>query len=243
MNLIAADHKELSDLVEELNGDRTLFPQRFACFLAETSASGDDYYGPDQRKLLKETKRFSADGLLADGSAALGQLGDLVRKAAVKLCCEALLADVEFRNSARRSAYADGVLSTDATSGFVRETFDAIREQFEAADIDGLETGVGISEDEHTALLHYSHMKPTPIDLEIESGQVTFVNGLRVINFRRLPILKEERGVRYCFSLVKGALHLQILWHADVQNNLVIAELAAVRTEGRLVQEVRTTIQ
>jgi len=232
MTLMKVDHAPVLALVEELN--QTQLSTKFAPFLASPSGVCGDFY--DDRKLI--TGPLGIPSIPALSNRA--QLNDRVAIAATRLCCNALFASVEFRDGRRLTGLEDGIQIIDATRGFGPDIFPEIHSRFENAMTD---TAVGISYDEHDALVNYAQMSPSQ-EIVMEHGKVTYVAGSRILRFpkKESAYLTEEHGVRTCFALVKGALFLRIHWEADFEHDKIIAHMSAVRTNGGQVLKVLTTV-
>jgi len=197
MMLTAIDEITISQLLEKLNKDCKPSPPYFDPFLTHMPVVNGDYYGfeDNRRRMTRKSLTYQTEQLLSAGNSVINQIAESVKIESIKICCEALFADVKFESFETRSALADDVATIQATSGFIRETFDEIRTQFEESDIDGFDLGVGISEAEHTALLQYSKLTQRHKDIQIEDGRVTFVDGIKILDFKKLKVFKEDNGV------------------------------------------------
>jgi hypothetical protein len=180
-----------------------------------------------------------------------------------RLVVEAMFADVftgrDFENQV--SASDDGVISIDASTGLTYDKMLEIKQAFIDEDVgnDMPEKFVmGISGDEHTDLM--SEIKLTSGDYSrqysVDKGEIQNAVGFDLVKFAgkaKRPILPvNSSNIRSCFAAstrgivvgISATPKLKVVERDDyIETTQVqlITELGAVRTEGKLIKEVKTT--
>lgn len=180
-----------------------------------------------------------------------------------RLCVEALFADVYTGRdfSTVITAANDGVLEVDATSGLTYEKLLEVKQNFidhEVGNDMPEKFFMGISGDEHTDLMSETKLVSGDYSRQyvIDKGEVTNALGFDVIKYAgktKNPMLPVNSSyVRTCFAastrgLVMGVSltpKLDVSPRKDYYETTqiqCIVEMGAIRTEGCLVQKIKTT--
>ena len=178
-----------------------------------------------------------------------------------KVIYDAALADVltgrDFENTV--TAANDGVLTVDATAGLTYEKLLEIGENFINNDVPFDMEGamLTLTGSEHTALLQESELTSGDFTrvLKTDDGVIKRGAGLDFVTFAAnaaQPIIPVSGGQRALISLAKGSMCLGISKEMSVSVKerddyyettqvQIIMEVGAVRTEGKLVQQVDVT--
>jgi hypothetical protein len=179
-----------------------------------------------------------------------------------KVAYDASLADVltgrDFGTTV--TAATDGVSTVDATGGFTYEKLLEIKQNFMNNDV-GIDNNeklfLTISGKEHTALMGEIELISGDYTREfaVEQGNITKALGMDLVPFAASvpnPILTVSGGERFLLAAssrgicvgVSKEMSVKIQERTDlIETNQVqvIMEIGAVRTEGALVQKIRTT--
>jgi hypothetical protein len=207
-------------------------------------------------KMDTEGMLVDPQGRFAEASVkALERVFDLV-------CYQAMFATVQTGQTFQTpvTAVNDGVLTVDATAGLTLAKILEIKQNF----IDG-EVGndlpinicVGISGDEHSTLLQIDQFISTryTTQLELMKGVATSVANMELLKFGANvtnPVLAVNAGIRDCFALATDGLCVGMSrdWditikdrpdYVDTRQVQIVGVLGSVRTEGKLIQKLRTT--
>ena len=208
-------------------------------------------------KMDEEGMLIDPQGRFAEASVkALERVFDLV-------CYQAMFASVNTGQTFQTvvTAANDGVLLVDATGGLTLAKILQIKQNF----IDG-EVGndvpvkicVGISGEEHTTLLQIDQFISTryTTQLELQKGVATSVADMDLIKYGAnvtTPVLAVTAGVRACFAMATDGLCVGMSrdWditikdrpdYVDTKQVQITGVLGAVRTEGKLIQQLNTTV-
>ena len=150
----------------------------------------------------------------------------------------ALLADVE-ANSKNLSSTSDGVLSVNATSGFVEEKLDELLQNFEHySGIVASDICIGVSFDELEELKQNEKLSVNSNRYVFEDGLLKYYFGAEFINISK-KLFRCDHGMRTCFALGKGGV--QVNWYLEETKDSIICYIGAVRTDGSRVQKLYTT--
>ncbi len=161
------------------------------------------------------------------------------------------------------TAAADGVLTVDATGGFTYEKLQEIVGNFEGNEV-GTEMDekfmLAISEQEKSDLTSETEVISTEFvttgTTEKGGGKLTGVLGMDVLLFgsrAKTPMLATASGVRACVAAsargicmgIAEDLSIEVNTRSDLNNAIQVQAsmfMGAVRTEGKLVQKVNTTV-
>ena len=165
-----------------------------------------------------------------------------------------------FENSV--SSTTDGVLTVNATAGLGLAQVLAIKQNFiDGECLDAEEFGgscFGISGEEHTTLMQIQQLTSSLYtnQMAVERGRMVSALGLDFVVFGQnvtLPLIPVVGGVRQCFAMGKKgvAVGLNLDWQITIKDRpdlvnvkqiQITGALGAVRTEGKLVQLVTTTM-
>lgn len=180
-----------------------------------------------------------------------------------RLCLEAAFADVwvgrEFDK--KLTAVEDGVMTVDATSGLTYEKLLEIKQNFIDADVGNdmpEKFFLGIAGDEHTDMMNETKLISGDYSRQyvIDKGEIQNALGFDIVKYAgkaKKPMLKVDgSGNRECIAastrgIVVGvslAPKLSVDNRPDYYETdqiQMIVEMGAVRTEGCLVQKVKTT--
>lgn len=154
----------------------------------------------------------------------------------------------------------DGGFTVDATSGLTYEKLLEIKQNWIDADVgtDSPESMfLAIAGDEHTDLMGEAELISGDYSREyvIDQGEMQKALGMRLVKFSGTannPVLTESGGERFCIAATKNAFCLGVSkeFSIEVQKRTdyyettqvqIIGQIGAVRTEGKLIQKVRTT--
>lgn len=158
------------------------------------------------------------------------------------------------------TASADGVITTNATTGLTYETLLQIDANFQAQEV-GIETKLEkfllFTEQEHQALMKEGTLISGDFTRQyvVEKGYMIRALDFNIIMFGSgvpVPMLSVVNNVRQCYALAKGAVTMGITkaWNVkrepvnnrwDTVQILANGILGAVRMEGVRVQLVNTT--
>lgn len=180
-----------------------------------------------------------------------------------RIIIEAALADVQTGRDFETTvtAAADGVLTVDATGGLTLPKLLEVDQNWidgEVGNDEDLKKYFCISGDEHTTLMQISQLtsgdyrRQLPLDGD---GRMQMAAGFKLVKFgasARKPVLAVSGGERSNVAMVKDAVALGIARgvkvtvkdrpdYVDTKQIQVTGIFGAVRTEGKLVQEVTTT--
>lgn len=180
-----------------------------------------------------------------------------------RLCVEAMFSNVktgrDFENEI--TAEQDGVITVDATSGLTYDKLLEVKQNFIDADVGNdmpEKFFMGISGDEHTDLM--SEVKLTSGDYSrqyvVDKGEIQNALGFDLIKYAgktKKPMLAvDNSNIRSCFAastrgIVVG-ISLTPKLSIDKRNDYIetnqvqmVVEMGAVRTEGCLIQKIKTT--
>lgn len=162
------------------------------------------------------------------------------------------------------TAANDGVVTVDATAGLTYEKLLEIHENFidnEVGNDGDIRVCMGITGNEHTDLMSELELTSGDYSREyvVDKGRIQSAAGIELVRFAgdgvggANPILTESGGVRTSFAMAEGALVLGIArqWSIKVQDRndmydtdqiVISGVLGAVRTEGKLIQKVTSTV-
>lgn len=159
------------------------------------------------------------------------------------------------------TAAQDGVLTVDATSGLVWEKLLEIEENFIDGDVGTDEVEdfyLTITGEENTDLKGETELTSGDFNRDFDSrdGKLARVNGMEVVRFAAnaaLPILNVAASTRDLIAASKRGicvgiseeLTVEIDKRPDLNGAIQVQSsmfLGAVRTEGKLVQKVQTTV-
>ena len=183
-----------------------------------------------------------------------------------KVVVDAMFADVvtgeDFTNTV--TAATDGVLTVDATAGLTYEKLLEIHENFinnEVGNDMATKFCMGITGGEHTDLMSELELTSGDYSREyvVDQGTIQKAAGINLIKFAATgaggadPILSTSAGVRTSFCMAEGAICVGMArtWEIKIEdrNDLydtrqvkITGVLGAVRTEGKLIQKVTTTV-
>jgi hypothetical protein len=155
---------------------------------------------------------------------------------------------------------SDGGDTVNATAGLTYEKLLELRQSFMDDEVGNempVVIGMGISGDEHTALMKETELISGDYTRQyvVEGGEIQKAAGFNLIKFAGAitrPILTVSGGTRNCFAVAQGGMcvgmskemEISIDKRADLHETTQVAivfELGAVRTEGVLVKKVTTT--
>lgn len=155
----------------------------------------------------------------------------------------------------------DGGLTVDATSGLVWEKLLEIEENFIDGDVGTDEVEdfyITVTGEENTDLKGETELTSGDFNRDFDSrdGKLARVNGMEVVRFAAnaaLPILTVNTSTRDCIAASKRGicvgiseeLTVEIDKRPDLNGAIQVQSsmfLGAVRTEGKLVQKVQTTV-
>lgn len=176
---------------------------------------------------------------------------------------EAMFADVlTGRNFGTTVTYLtdSGYTAIDATSGLTYEKLLEINANFVDREVGNdlpVEFALGISGDENSSLLQEIELTSGDFSKQfaIDKGELVKAVGMNVIKYGASvnnPLLAEAGGERSCFALAKGGICVGISKEfsitvekrpdlVETSQVQIIGEIGAVRTEGKLIQRIRTT--
>jgi len=234
MSSTVIDRAQISKLIDELNENQQL-PSKLAPFLDDGWVLEEDdhvsvYHKSDRRPITKPFPFEIAEVLKGDRN----RLNREVDTEATKLCLKVLLADVELPDGSLRSTAADEVETVLAVNGITVQTFEKIQPYLFDGENQIL---VGFSKGERDSL---ANLMPA-LEVQMVNGKVDYICGMKIEEFPK-DYFQEDHGQRSCFALAKGGLHLEIKWTADFENNQVVANIRAVRVDGKRVVKVLTTV-
>lgn len=158
------------------------------------------------------------------------------------------------------TAASDGVVTVDATQGFVYETLLQIDANFQAYEV-GTDMPVRkyllVSEQEHQAMMKEAELISGDFSRQyvVEKGEITRVLDMEVIKFGSkvpIPMLPVTNGVRQCLAIAMGGIKVGITrnWDIKVKDRndrwdtiqvLASGIVGGTRMEGVRVQIVNTT--
>jgi hypothetical protein len=155
----------------------------------------------------------------------------------------------------------DGGLTVDATAGLVWEKLLEIEENFIDGDVGTDEVEdfyLTVTGEENTDLKGETELTSGDFNRDFDSrdGKLARVNGMEVVRFAAnaaLPILSVAAATRDCIAASKRGicvgiseeLMVEIDKRPDLNNAIQVQSsmfMGAVRTEGKLVQKVQTTV-
>lgn len=159
------------------------------------------------------------------------------------------------------TAANDGVLTVDATAGLTYDKFLAVIQNFMNAEVgtDMPETFIfGFTGDEHTALMNESKLISGDYthNFVVNKGHIDEVMGNKVVYFGAkapMPILQlNASSKRRCFCMSTRAICVGMTRefkvkvqprndYYDTEQVQITGVWGAVRTEGKLIQEITTT--
>lgn len=160
------------------------------------------------------------------------------------------------------TAAADGVITVDATAGFTYEKLLESRENFInndlLIDMDMTKSYLAVSGKEHTDLMKEAELTSGDYtrQLSIDKGSMQMAAGYDLIKYAANatnPILAEVATERSCVAFTEGALCYGIQKDIEIEVRklddyvdtwvvLITGSFGAVRTEGKRVQIIETTI-
>lgn len=180
-----------------------------------------------------------------------------------RVVIEAMFADVKTgRDFETTVTYAtdSGYTAIDATAGLTYEKLLAITQNFHDNEVgnDIPEKFVlGIAGKEHTQLMGETELISGDFtkSLVVDDGEIKKAAGLHIVQYGGSvanPMLALSGAERYCFAMSSRAMFvgmskefsIKIEDRSDLietKQVQIIGELGAVRTEGKLIQKVRTT--
>lgn len=180
-----------------------------------------------------------------------------------RVVIEAMFADVltgrDFETTLTYSTDS-GYTPVDATAGFTYQKLTEISQNFIDNEVgnDMPETFVlGIAGKEHKALMNETELISGDFvsSLVVDSGEIQKAAGFNVVKYGASvanPMLPVSGGERACFAMTKGAMCVGISKefqikiedrpdYVEVSQVQIVGEIGAVRTEGKLIQKIRTT--
>lgn len=193
-------------------------------------------------------------------------LSKAARRKFDRVVVDAMFADVktgeDFEDTV--TAAQDGVVTVDATSGLTYEKLMEIQENFIDNEV-GLDTDtslvMGITGNEHTDLMSEQELTSGDYSREyvVDKGTIQRAMGINLVKFAAAgaggadPILPVASGTRTTFCMAQGAIVVAVSnqWDIKVEDRpdlygtkqvKITGTLGAVRTEGKLIQKVTTTV-
>lgn len=159
---------------------------------------------------------------------------------------------------------SEGLTAIDATAGLTYAKLLEIKQNFidnEVGNESPTNFLLGITGDEHTKLMTEAQLISGDYtrSFVVEKGEITRAAGFNIVLFGASvsnPLIPVSGGEKVCFALATGpvqygmcvGMSLDLTVNMDKRSDLIetnqvqaIIELGAVRTEGVLVQKVRTT--
>lgn len=180
-----------------------------------------------------------------------------------RLCVEAMFSDVYTGRDfdKRITAEEDGVLTVDATSGLTYEKLLEIKQNFIDGDVGNdmpEKFFLGIAGDEHTDLMSETKLVSGDYSRSyvIDKGEIVNAVGFDIIKYAgktKKPMLNvDSSNVRSCFAASTRGIVVGISLtpkldiserkdYYETHQVQMIVEMGAVRTEGCLIQKVKTT--
>lgn len=208
-------------------------------------------------KMDTEGMLVDPQGRFAEASVkALERVFDLV-------CYQAMFATVNTGPTFQTAVTAanDGVLTVDATGGLTLAKILALKQNFIDGEVGNdlpVDIALGISGEEHTTLMQIDQFISTryTTQLMLEKGEVMRVANMSTLKFGAnvtSPVLGVAAGIRSCFAIATDALCVGMSrdWDITIKDRpdfydtkqvQIIGVFGAVRTEGKLVQKLNTTI-
>jgi hypothetical protein len=180
-----------------------------------------------------------------------------------RIYAEALFADVatgrDFETTVTFAS--DGGLTVDATGGLTLAKMLAVQQNWIDGEVGNdmpVQKALGISGGENTTLLQLATLTSRDYtnNMQLDDGEIKKAVGMTLVKFgasARKPVLSVSAGVRSCFAVATGAVAVGVArgWrvtikdrpdYVDTKQIQVTGILGAVRTEGKLVQKVTTTV-
>lgn len=180
-----------------------------------------------------------------------------------RVCVEAAFADIATGRDFGTTVTAtnDGVLTVDATSGLTYEKMLEINQNFTDNEVGNdmpVRKALCITGQEETSLMQESELTSGDFTRQfaVEGGEMTRAVGNDIVKFganARSPILQlNGSSQRRCIAMAEGGLcvgvskelELKIQERPDLVDTYQVVAyyyIGAVRTEGKLIQEVNTT--
>ena len=209
--------------------------------------------------------RYDLEARLTDPSSDYARLAVMAMERVFdRVCYAALFASVNYGRNFENtvSATTDGVLTVNANAGLTLASILGVKQNFidgevatEAIDSRCL---IGISGEEHTTLMQIQQLTNSQYtnQMAIEKGRMINVLGMDIVIFGqnvKLPVLPVVAGIRQNFAMAQGGLCVGMVrdWDVTIENRTelwntkqvkITGALGAVRTEGKLVQLLTTTM-
>lgn len=181
-----------------------------------------------------------------------------------RVCYAALFASVQYGRNFENTvtAAADGVLTVNATAGLTLASVLTAKQNFiDGECLDAADHGgaiFGMSGEEHTTLMQIQQLTNSQYtnQMAIEHGRMVSCLGMDFAVFGQnvtIPVIPVVGGIRQNFVMGKGGLAVGIArnWQVTVKDRSdlvnttqvqITGAIGAVRTEGKLVQLLTTTM-
>ncbi len=183
-----------------------------------------------------------------------------------RVCIESMFADVLTGENMDTvvTAATDGVVTVDATAGLTYEKLLEIHKNFinnEVGNDMDINVVMGITGGEHSDLMGELELTSGDYSREyvVDKGRMQIATGINLVKFAATgaggadPLLSVASGVRTSFAMAQGAIcvGLSRSWSVKIQERTDLIDtkqvqitgvLGAVRTEGKLIQKVTTTV-
>lgn len=156
---------------------------------------------------------------------------------------------------------ADNGLTVNATGGLTLAKLLQIKQNFLDNEVnvdEDVQVIFGITGEEHTTLLQIDQLVSRfyTDQLKLENGRIRTAVGMDIVIFGQnavTPVLPVSSGTRTCFAFAKGGVAIGLArgWtihidrrpdYVEVDQVQITGVLGGVRTEGKLVQQVPTTV-
>jgi hypothetical protein len=208
-------------------------------------------------KMDTEGMLIDPQGRFAEASVkALERVFDLV-------CYQAMFATVNTGQTFQTpiTAANDGVSTVDATTGLTLAKILQIKQNYIDGEVGNdmpVDICIGISGEEHTTLLQIDQFISTryTTQLQLEKGVARSVADMDLIKFGNNvtnPVLAVSSGTRACFAMASNGICVGMSreWdisikdrpdYVDTKQVQIVGVLGAVRTEGKLIQQLNTTV-
>lgn len=179
-----------------------------------------------------------------------------------RVCYDAMFADVATgRDFSTTVTFAgEGGLTVNATGGLTLAKLLEVKQNFIDNEVGvdmPTDVVVGVSGDEHTALLQIATLTSGDYSRQfaLEKGEIVKAIGMDLVVFGASvtkPVLAVSAGVRTSFAMAKNALCVGLVrdWeisvkdrpdYVDTKQIQITGVLGAVRTEAKLLQKLTTT--